>query len=148
MTLHRFVGCNLWCFIFNVLVHITNIFYLGRYRLNSHTAYLIQLHGNFCCRHCNFVTYLDESREIPLLGLPNSIIEEPTDDLTKKFKDFSKSHADQPNVVIVHQGGMIPYPVSMFHIIMHLCSAFSDIYGFFLQFHGFTLVKRAPSHFS
>ena len=82
------------------------------------------------------------------LGLPNSIIEEPTDDLTKKFKDFSKSHADQPNVVIVHQGGMIPYPVSMFHIIMHLCSAFSDIYGFFLQFHGFTLVKRAPSPFS
>jgi hypothetical protein len=56
------------------------------------------------------------------LGLPNAIIEEPTDDLTKKFKVFSKSHADQPNVVIVHQDGMIHCPCLMFTTSPNLCS--------------------------
>ena len=55
------------------------------------------------------------------LGLPNSIFEEPTDNLTKKFKDFSKSHAGQPNVVIVHQGGMIHCPCLILTTSPNLC---------------------------
>ena len=56
------------------------------------------------------------------LGLPNAIIEEPTDDLTKKFKVFSKSHADQPNVVIAQPNGMIHCPCLMFTTTPNLCS--------------------------
>ena len=56
------------------------------------------------------------------LRLPNAIIEEPTDDLTKKFKVFSKSHADQPNVVIVHHNGMVHCPCLMFTTSPNLCS--------------------------
>ena len=56
------------------------------------------------------------------LGLPNAIIEEPTDDLTKKCKVFSKSHADQPNVVIARQDGMIHCPCLMFTTTPNLWS--------------------------
>ena len=56
------------------------------------------------------------------LGLPNAIIEEPTDDLTKKFKVFSKSHADKPNVVIVDQDRMVHCPCLMFTTSPNLCS--------------------------
>jgi hypothetical protein len=56
------------------------------------------------------------------LGLPNAIIEQPTDGLTKKFKVFSKSHADKPNVVIVDQDRMVHSPCLMFTTSPNLCS--------------------------
>jgi hypothetical protein len=85
-----------------------------KYYHNNHTADLIQLHGNFGIDVAILSSIWTKAGHAAIPFLPNAIIEEPTDDLTKKFKVFSKSHADQPNVVIVHQDGMIHCPCLMF----------------------------------